>query len=215
MTDLQSIATNQAIRVTFPFLLKISPFLPLPAIRAVKAANIRLRSYATQSIRRYKGLLAKNAVNPKRTLFTKLFDAGNEGLPDLDITFESQGMIVAGSDTTAITLTYVVYSLCTRPRLRDKLAKEVAKLPSDFTYKDIKALPYLNQVVQETLRLYSAAPAGLPRSVPPEGAILGGYRFPGGVTVSTQAFSLHRNPDVFIDPLEYVYTHLYFSAYHS
>lgn len=140
------------------------------------------------------------AVDPKPTLLTKLFDAGEEGLSDPEIRDEAQGYIVAGSDTTAVTLTYLVYSVCRDEKIRNRLVDEVASLPEGFTEKDARELPYLEQVINETLRLYSAIPAALPREVPPEGAHLAGYQLPGGVTVSTQAYSFHRDQTIFPEP---------------
>ncbi|KAJ5208034.1 hypothetical protein N7449_002413, partial [Penicillium cf. viridicatum] len=66
--------------------------------------------------------------------------------------------------------------------------------------KSLRDLPYLNQVINETLRLYTAVPFGLPRLVPPEGAQFNGYHVPRGITVSTQAYSLHRDHAIFPDP---------------
>ena len=55
------------------------------------------------------------------------------------------------------------------------------------------------EVIEETLRLYPAVPSGLPRVVPPEGATFRGVWLPGGTTVLTQAYSLHRDPVAFPD----------------
>lgn len=134
-------------------------------------------------------------------MFTKLFGAGENGLSDRAINEEAQTYIVAGSDTTAVTLTYLVYSLCRDDRIRKKLVAELAGLPESFTDRDLRDLPYLSQVIDETLRLYPAVPSALPRSVPPEGAQFNGYSLPAGCTVSSQAYSLHRNPKIFPDPL--------------
>ncbi len=46
---------------------------------------------------------------------------------------------------------------------------------------DLWALPYLNQVIEETLRLYAAAPSVPARVVPPQGADIGGYHIKGGL----------------------------------
>lgn len=171
--------------------------MPIPIFRRAAEAGWRLANYGEQSMARYRKMLA---VDPKPTLLTKLFDAGEEGLSDLDINYEAQGYIAAGSDTTAVTLTYLVYSVCRDEKIRDRLVGEVASLPEGFTEKDARDLPYLEQVINETLRLYSAIPAALPRVVPPEGARLVGYQLPGGVTVSMQAYSLHRDPRISPEP---------------
>lgn len=156
--------------------------------------------YAQQSIERYKNLISINPEDPKPTLFTKLFNAGEGGLTDFEIRLEAGGHITAGSDTTAITLTYLVYAVCGHREVQEKLVTEVASLPESFVDNDVRDLPYLNQVINETLRLYPAVPGALPRAVPQEGANLAGYQLPGGVTVSTQAYSLHRDPNIFPDP---------------
>lgn len=156
--------------------------------------------YAAQSIERYKNLISANPKDPKPTLFTKLFNAGENGLTDFEIRLEAGGYITAGSDTAAITLTYLVWAVCKLREVQEKLVAEVASLPEDFTDKDLKSLPYLDRVINEALRMYAAVPGALPRAVPQEGALLAGYHLPCGTIVSTQAYSMHRNPDIFPDP---------------
>jgi cytochrome P450 len=157
-------------------------------------------TYAKQSIERYKKLMADNPEEPKPSLFTRLFDAGKDGLTDLEILHNAMGYIVAGSDTTAVTLTYLTYSVCRDDAIRQALTAELQTLPENFTDAQCRELPYLSKVINETLRLYTAAPSALPRIVPPEGANLAGYQLPPGTTVSTQAYSLHRDPCIWSDP---------------
>lgn len=176
-------------------------YLPLPAYRNVYEAAKRIQSYSWQSINRYKRLLAENPSDPKPTLFSKLFDTDKCGLSDDAIRQEAQSYIIAGSDTTAVTLTYLIYSVCRDNRVRNTLVAELTDLPDALADRDLRDLPYLGQVIDETLRLYSAVPSVLPRAVPPEGAQFNGYYVPGGCTVATQAYSLHRDPKTFPDPL--------------
>ncbi|KAK4697094.1 hypothetical protein P7C71_g942, partial [Lecanoromycetidae sp. Uapishka_2] len=200
ISDLESVSSLMAVRTTFPELVKLSTYLPIPVFKRAAESGARMGSYAGQSIERYKTLIQKNPSNPKPTLFTKLFNAGEGGLTDFEIRLEAGGYITAGSDTAAVTLTYLVHAVCRKKEIQEKLVAEVGTLPDNFTNNDAKELPYLEQVINETLRLYPAVPGALPRAVPPEGANLAGYQFPGGVTVSTQAYSLHRDPDIFPDP---------------
>ena len=170
--------------------------------RATEAFK-RTQSYAEQSLQRYKRLLAADPTNSRPTLFTKLFKAGEEGLPDIEIRNEATAYIIAGSDTTANTLTYLFWSVCRDESVKKTLVEELSRLPDDFDDQHLKGLPYLNQVIDETLRVYPAAPSGLPRVVPHGGAELAGHFLPGGSTVSTQAYSLHRDPDVFPSPMKF------------
>ncbi|KAJ5179471.1 hypothetical protein N7492_002681 [Penicillium capsulatum] len=202
--DLETVASSGPIRTTFPNLLKIAPYLPLSAIKRVAERGKRIVQYAEQSVQRYKNMIAQNPENPKPTLFTKLFDTEKSGLTFDDIRQEAQSYIIAGSDTTTVTMTYLTHAVSSDTRIRDKLVAELASLPADFSDNDLRNLPYLKIVILETLRLYSAVPFGLPRTVPREGANLVGYQIPAGVTVSTQAYSLHRDPAIFPDPFKFV-----------
>ncbi|KAM6516753.1 hypothetical protein FALCPG4_014926 [Fusarium falciforme] len=198
--DLEGVALFTGLRTTFPSLFSLSIFLPLPLFRQAAVAGQRMRQYAEESIQRYRTSLAADPTLAKSTLFTKLFDAGKEGLSDEQIRAEALGYIVAGSDTTANTLTYLLWSVCGHKEVKQALLKELQGLPEDFHDEHLRALPYLQQVIEETLRLYSAAPAALPRDVPQAGADLAGFQLPGGVTVTTQAYSLHRDHVVFPEP---------------
>ncbi|KAA8650755.1 cytochrome P450 [Aspergillus tanneri] len=192
--DLEHIASLAPIRTTFPFLVDLGEILPLPIFSKTAKVIARLDNYAVESIERYKSLLAKD------TLFTRLSNAGERGISDQETLNEARGYIVAGSDTTAVTLTYLVYAVCSDSHIRSTLVSELNGLPDKFTDRDTRNLPYLNQVINETLRLYTAVPGPLPRVVPEEGACLAGYNIPGGVTVSTQAYSMHRDERIFPDP---------------
>jgi cytochrome P450 len=115
---------------------------------------------------------------------------------------EASGLIIAGTDTTSVTLTYLVWAVLSQPTLQAELEHEVAALTSDYGDTDLEKLPLLNAVIEETLRLYGAAPAGLPRSVPPGGVTIDGQVIPAGTTVTTQAYTYHRDPELFPRPLE-------------
>lgn len=129
-----------------------------------------------------------------------MYKAGDkETLTMGEILNNARSYIIAGSDTTSNTLTYLIWSVCRDPDIKKQLLEELNMLSEDFTDRDLKALPYMNRVIDETLRLYSAAPGGLPRSVPEGGATFGKHWLPGGTVVLTQAYSLHRNEEAFPD----------------
>ncbi|KAJ5641094.1 hypothetical protein N7528_000719 [Penicillium herquei] len=197
--DLEAISGLQPIRTTFPNMVAIARYLPLPGFRKAGATANRMVTYAMQSIDRYAKYLEENPENPRQTLFTKAFDE-KSGMTRQDIRQEAQGYIVAGSDTTAVTLTYLVYSVCQDPLIQQRLVAELATLTEPISDKNIRDLPYLNNLISETLRLYTAVPFGLPRAVPTGGAILKDTFIPGGTVVSTQSYSLHRDESIFPDP---------------
>ncbi|EQB55191.1 cytochrome P450 [Colletotrichum gloeosporioides Cg-14] len=220
--DMQSVAQAGGVRVTFPFLLQLSKLVNIPVISDAVANQERLIGYADQSIKRHQKLAQDNGDEMKSTLFSKLYNQVSGGnLSFIEVRDNAVGYIVAGSDTTASatfqkfdecqqltimkanSLTYLVWLLCRHPEVRDILVAELRSLPSNFNYEQVKSLEYLEYVIEETLRLYPAAPAGLPRLVPSGGAELGGYYLPADTVVSTQAWSLHRDPRVFSNPLKF------------
>ncbi|XRM45595.1 hypothetical protein ABZX51_008678 [Aspergillus tubingensis] len=198
--DLEIAALVGESRVAFPWLFRLAEFLPLPLLREANKSRNRFVDYADESINRYKRLLDASPDNVKPTLFSKLYNGGKEGLSDAEIRDDATDLIVAGSDTTANTLTYLTWAVCKTPVIRQALVAEVATLPERFSDKDIRKLTYLNQVIDEALRLYPAVPCALPRVAPPQGATLGGHCVPGGSTVTTQLWSLHRDPVAFPEP---------------
>lgn len=123
-------------------------------------------------------------------------------LDDVAIATEARNLIVAGTDTTSVTLTYLLWAVLRNPAVKAKLLAEIDENVHGDTFgtADAEELPYLQAVMQETLRLYGAAPGGLPRSTPRGGRVLDGFFMPEGTVVATHAYSLHRNGKVFADP---------------
>lgn len=177
----------------------------LPWFKKINPSEVLKASdeYATQSIERHKSLYNKESETP-RTLFSKIYQASNDDTLTLkEMRDNAQSYIVGGSDTTSSTLTYLVWAVCRHPGVQKRLVEEVKGLPGDFCFEHVRKLPYLNQVLQETLRLYGAVPAHLPREVPAGGVKLSGYWLPGGVDVGAQLYTLHQDPAVFHDPLKF------------
>lgn len=208
MVDLQSIAKFQPLRTIFPSFIHLGKYVKLPGFKDAIDLNNRLKRYAVQSIDRYKEMLENRTFDPKPTLFTKMFNAGENGLTEEEIRNNAVTYIAAGSDTTALTLTYLLFTVCQNKDISKKLVAEIQGLPDNFTDNDCRDAPYLNQVITETLRLYSPVPASLPRVTPPGGAKLAGYEIPQGIIVSTQAYTYHRDPNIFHDPERYVATYI-------
>lgn len=202
--DLESLSTFEAIKISFPWIIDLTTRIRIPGLSGAVEVVKRVEDYAHQSIQRYEKIFndPEKANTIKPTLLTKLFDFEKSGLSRDQIQKEAQIYIVAGSDTTANTLTYLVHALSSEAHsdVRDKLLSELSNLSEDVSDRDLRELPYLNHVINETLRLFGPIPSGLPRAVPAEGATLSGNFIPGGTAVSSQSYSLQRNPNVFPDP---------------
>ena len=93
-------------------------------------------------------------------------------------------LIVAGSDTSATTLSSATYYLAKNPDLLRRLSEEVR---SAFPIEDriiiasASKLPYLLTVLEESLHLHPPVPISLSRVVPPGEATVSGHWVPGDV----------------------------------
>lgn len=108
------------------------------------------------------------------------------------LTGDSRLIIVAGSDTTAATLTHTFYHLAQTPSHINILRKEIDSLEGDFRASKLMSLKHLNGVINEALRLHPPVPSGVVRMTPPQGVTIGGTYIPGEVNVVAPLFTLFR-----------------------
>lgn len=114
----------------------------------------------------------------------------------------------AGSDTTAIALTHVMYFLLKNPSALSSLRKEleaeaVYRDDGIATYGSIKNLPYLRACLDESLRVLPPLAAALNRVTPPEGMEIDGHYIAGNTIVAVSAYTAHRYQELFPDPEQY------------
>lgn len=111
--------------------------------------------------------------------------------------------IVAGHETTALTLSWALYLCAFDPAVQARAAAEAQAAGPRITAAELPRLPYVQQVVQESLRLYP--PAAFISRTARRADSLGGRRIEPGDTVMLPIYALHRhhllweNPDAF-DP---------------
>ncbi|TCD69766.1 cytochrome P450-dit2 [Steccherinum ochraceum] len=77
-------------------------------------------------------------------------------LPDEEIVAQMSSFIFAGTDTTSAALTQVIHMLAVHTDVQEKLRSEIQPVLGEdgVSYDEINALPYLDAVCRETLRLY-------------------------------------------------------------
>jgi cytochrome P450 len=183
----------------FPWIFHAGKWLPINALRKLTTAPDIVYEYGGLAVRNM-----KDQNHNSKNLFGQMLAAAEDKektvITDSSIRLEAGNLIVAGSDTTAVTLTYLVWAVLKDPALQRELEDEVALLSSDLGQEELKDASLLNSVIEEALRLYGAAPGALPRVVPAEGADIGGHLLPEGTIVSTQTYTMHREPSIFPDP---------------
>ena len=84
-------------------------------------------------------------------------DSKGRILTDDELIAQSVIFLTAGYETSSTTLALTCYHLALYPEVQDKLYDEIIKCwPQDGMpgYDDVQKMPYLDQVISETLRLY-------------------------------------------------------------
>ncbi|KAL8869639.1 MAG: hypothetical protein Q9174_004121 [Haloplaca sp. 1 TL-2023] len=104
-------------------------------------------------------------------------------------------MVIAGSDTVALTLPFIFYHPAQNPDMLSKLQKELDTLDPDHDMQDLQDPPYLNGIINETMRLHPAVPTGGLRETPPNGAVVAGRFVPSNTVIFASCFD---HPHVFI-----------------
>lgn len=115
--------------------------------------------------------------------------------PADDPMFQGDGrlIIVAGSDTTAATMTFLFYELARKPEEVKKLREELRPLTKgDWADIDIRHAQHLNGAIDEALRLHPPVPSGVERIVPKGGAHVGNVFLPGEIQVWMPQYVIGR-----------------------
>lgn len=190
---LEAALIGNGIGAEMPWLRAIGSRIPFKPLKEAFNSSSYILGYGTKAVEN-----ARKGGQDSNLMATIMAEAekGEAHVDDMDVRTESTSLIFAGSGTTANTMTFLSWAVVSRPQLRVSLEEEVAKLSDNFTDADLEKLPLLNAVINETLRLYCAVPGSLPRVVPEGGATLDGYFVPPGTTVSTQAYTMHRDENL-------------------
>jgi cytochrome P450 len=124
---------------------------------------------------------------PPTDILEAILAAPDDGDPftDSEIKGSVLTIMLAGQETTASTMSWMVYCLTEHPRVQQRIRDEVAAvLGPDRTvpdYADMARLPYLTAVVNETLRVKPITPLNYVE--PNADTVLAGVAVPRGTTV--------------------------------
>src|SRR3989454_3198194 len=107
--------------------------------------------------------------------------------------------LAAGHETTAIALVWTFYLLSQHPQVRIKLQDEIRSLLAgrEPTADDLSRIPYLDWVLDESMRLYP--PAWMQMRFVAKESGLDGIRLPVGTRVILSQWVIHRLPDIWQD----------------
>jgi cytochrome P450 len=113
---------------------------------------------------------------------------------------EMMTMLLAGHDTTALTLTYTLFLLSEHTEVRERVEREVDEQldGSEPTAADVREFEYLEWVINEAMRLYP--PVFALFRTPEEPVELCGYTVPEDGSVMLPQWGVHRSARYWDDP---------------
>ncbi|GFR08846.1 cytochrome P450 4V2 [Trichonephila clavata] len=147
----------------------------------------------------------KNDKRKRKTFMNLLLELHFETqeLSEEDLWAEVKTLISAGYETVSDTMTWALYLIGLHPDVQEKIHEELDRIfgsdvDQHVTESDLNDLKYLDCVLKETQRIYSAAPI-IGREIK-EDANICGYPIPKGSTCAILLYFLHRDKEVFPDP---------------
>lgn len=125
----------------------------------------------------------------------------------LNLEEDAHLIVVAGSDTTAASLTCLFWHLAQDPKQTQAIREEVDQYFTENTLADsntLSKLKHLDAVINESLRLHPPVPSGVQRLTPPEGITVGETFIPGNTIVQIPMHTQFRDPRNFVKPNEFI-----------
>ncbi|KAJ7284064.1 cytochrome P450 [Mycena rebaudengoi] len=144
-------------------------FIPTKLGKIIERSQLVMKRIGTELLRESKRQIAEGGSSQKersRDLLSLLVRANaatdipaSQRLSDDDVLAQVPTFLVAGHETTSTAMTWALFALtqntAAQTRLRDELLSVSTESP---TMDDLNALPYLDCVVRETLRLHAPVP---------------------------------------------------------
>jgi cytochrome P450 len=124
----------------------------------------------------------------------------NNPFTEAQIVDELKQYLWAGTETTALTLSWAFYLLTQHPDVADRIRREADETYGDRvpTWEDIHSLTYTRAVIQETMRLYPPIWSFMRQAT--EEDEIGGHKVKPGDKMVMCAYIVHHHPKYWKDP---------------
>ncbi|EYU44450.1 hypothetical protein ABFS82_08G054200 [Erythranthe guttata] len=156
----------------------------------------------------YQGLLAEHRRERRNTIIGHLLslqESDPEFYTDQTIKGFITNMIIAGTDTSVVTIEWAMSLLLNHPEALQKAKLELDSQIGNnrlIEEQDLPNLNYLRHVISETFRMFPAGPLVVPRESSAD-CTVGGYHIPRGTILMVNAWAIHRDPEVWADPTSF------------
>lgn len=169
--------------------------------------------YAREARRKHLALSAAKvqarlqAKNPGKDFMYYILENQEEKFSSLDLTLLASTFIVAGSNTTADTMTGLAYLLLRNPDKMACLTQEIRSMfrsKEEITMQSTVHCKYLTACLEESMRMRPALCCSLARTVPDKGEIIDGEFVPGGTGVGVHMLAAAHSKLNYRRPMDFV-----------
>lgn len=174
--------------------------LPLPANRRFNAARDAVRATIGHAVDELRDS-GRDTGDMLSMLLRAQDEESGRPLTPHQICSEVLTLAVAGTETTASVLSWVLYELARNREIDERVQAELEDVLGErpVTFDDLTRLPYLGRVITEALRLHHTGWLVTRRTLRP--TRIGEWEIPAGTELAYCQHALHRDPELFPDPL--------------
>lgn len=206
----ETLLTKARQSFRFPFILRIIGRMPL--IRTILRLVMRLKggmgyfgNIALEMIRQRRregGTSRQDLMQLMLTAHEESTLQGDSKLTDEEIVAQCVAFLLAGHETSMITLSTIAYHLALNPEVQEQLCKAIFQFteenPKASLYEMSHSIEYLDCVINETQRL--SPPAHQLNRECGQDFQIKGISIPRGTEIIIPFYALHHDPEAWPDP---------------
>ncbi|KNG89231.1 cytochrome P450 [Aspergillus nomiae NRRL 13137] len=207
LVPVQFLAANMPTYVRGLFML--TGFL-FPKVRRALGALENLTDATNKMLKDHLATLQSDSESEsqRQDILSKLLEISHKRGEELDfvlddVKMESFGAFFAGSETTALTLSGILYHIFRTPRVYAKLTAEIDAAKCNqlstprISYNEAVKLPYLAACIKEGIRMHPITGVSFPRHAPSSGCMIGEHYIPGNARIGVNPGVMHFSKTIF------------------
>lgn len=172
--------------------VEIFPRDSLRFFRQVASAVLKQRNESTDKSRTdFIQLMSNSHIEGDET----------KGVTESQVLAQAVLFFLAGYETTASAITFLMYNLAINPECQEKVLEEVDRVAGkkgEVTFEMLHEMHYLERAINESLRMF---PAALRTDrVATEDTVAGDFKINKGMVVAIEIYNLHYDPAVWPEP---------------
>ncbi|KAL0892520.1 hypothetical protein ABMA27_015621 [Loxostege sticticalis] len=185
----------QAVRVIQPWLDNDFLYKLLPCGSVYFSTCELMKNFVEQNKFRNNHNISQNDKYRPKAMIESFIETAE--YTEIEMHEEALVLVLAGTDTSAVGLSFMILLLSRHQDVQEKLYNELQEYYGDsnrpVSWNDLPQLKYLEAVTKESLRLYPPVPM-ISREVKRNTTLPSGRTLVPGVVVFVNIWAIHRNP---------------------